>query len=502
MKNNFLNSWFKRIVLLTFLVFVFVIICLVINHSFFISTLSSNECKLYYPNYFPKYYSFLLANFGGLIHFIGKNAIVIFYINLSITIVLFFRILYTGLKKKSDFKIYSIVFIFLLVFCELILRIFHFQPGIHAHFKYFKPVSKLWTYKSFVADKDGILRVSSEVGKEVSLRISKNNPNYGKHEYGEIYGLTKEYIDLKHGKTKNYFALFYRQILIKNNKSDLDSAILNYVKNPINSDGFRGIEMRRYKNKKPTVLLLGDSFAWGHSAMPKSNSFADLLLTKGYIVYNTGISATDVAQYLTVAKKYIKKLKPDFVIVNFYIGNDVTYYKRKVNPFQPVFYCTNAGNMYYFYNGQYFKTKREAYIFGLKQMTIPSEVCAFNKVMSKSVITSLCWGIMNKATLISFLNSRHNMNLKYKEPYCNFELKEIKMQCLKNNAKFVLSSIPEIVSSDFKKARDIPDLFRGITYNEMKVSESDYNLEDGHFNIQGHRRYAAFLHRIMKSKTN
>lgn len=503
MKNNFLNSWFKRTLFLILIGFIFFIIFFILKHCFFFSTHPAEEIKQYYPNY----YLFLKTYFGGLIHFVGSNSIFLFYICFALIVFLFFRVIYNGLEKKSDFKIYSIVFFVLLIFCEIILRVFQFQPGIHSRYKYFHPVSKLWTYKSFSADENGILRVDGKVRNEVSFRISKNNPNYGGREYGEVYGLTKEYIDLIQGKTKNSFNHFLSQIKLKKHKTALDSSILNYVKCPINSEGFRGIDLKQYDSKKTSVLLLGDSFTFGHSAMPKTNSFADLLLTKGYIVYNTGISATDVAQYLAVAKKYIKNLKPDFVIVNFYIGNDVTYYKRKVIPYQPVFYCTNAGNLFSFYNGEYNNSQKSAYKFVLNQWEIPKDVCVFNRIMSQTVITSLSWGIMKKTGLFPYLENKRVQKTrikckKFKAPYCNEELKEIKRLCLKNNVKFILSSIPEIVSSDFKKARDIPDLFKGIEYNEMKVSELDYNLEDGHFNIQGHRKYAAYLHRIMKSKMN
>jgi hypothetical protein len=71
-----------------------------------------------------------------------------------------------------------------------------------------------------------------------------------------------------------------------------------------------------------------------------------------------------------------------------------------------------------------------------------------------------------------------------------------------NDSKFILSCIPDVMSYRIKRAKDVPNLFEGLKYYEMKVNKTDYNLDDGHFNIQGHRKYAAFLHRIMKSKTN
>jgi lysophospholipase L1-like esterase len=487
---------FKTLLSLILTACLFVLCCYILKHCFNLISLSHDEGKKYYNN---DHY-FIISYFGGFIRFLGSNAVLIFYFITLISIVIFSRILYNALDRKSDFKIYISVIFVLLIICELILRIFHFQPGIHTRYKHFQPVSNLWTYKSFVADKNGILRVSSDVANEVSMRIFNNDPNYSQKEYGEIYGLIKENIELKNRITRNALGTFYYRTLKKKKKNDLDSAIINYISNPINSDGFRGIEMKKYNVNKESILLLGDSFAWGHSAMPKSNSFADLLLTKGYIVYNTGISATDVTQYLVIAREYIKKLKPDFVIVNFYLGNDITYYQREVIPFHPVFYCTNAGNIYYFYDGKYYMTKEEAYNFVLKQITIPGDVCILNKIMSKSVITSLCWGILNKTTLIPFLNEKHVEHSKYKNPYCNIELMEIESLCNENGSKFILSSIPELYYSTSKFAKNVPNLFTGLKHYEMKVEKSDYNLDDGHFNVQGHRKYAAFLDRIIKSK--
>ncbi|NBX81111.1 MAG: SGNH/GDSL hydrolase family protein [Flavobacteriales bacterium] len=455
--------------------------------------------------YYPNYYSYLKTHFNGLINFFGNNATSIFYVSFISLIFFFIRTIYLGIEKKLDFKIYTIVFVVLLVLSELILRLFNFQPGIHTYYKHFHPVNKLWNYKSFKADNTGILRIDSKVRKVISNRISKNNPNYSGREYGEIYCLTEEYINLIHGKTSNVFARYYKRILRKKNKSELDSAVLYYVKNPINSDGFRGIEFKEYKDQKPTVLLLGDSFTFGHSAMPKTSSFADLLLAKGYVVYNTGISATDVAQYLAVAKKYIQKLKPDYVIVNFFIGNDITYYKRKVLPFKPVFYCTNAGNIYYFYEGKYYMTSKAAYNFVLSQVSIPTNVSIVNKIASKSVISSLAWGVMKKFNMFPiFLNTgivKHLDQSKYNKPYCNVELSQIEKLCKRHNSKFILSCIPDIMSYKIKRAKDIPNLFEGLKYYEMNVSELDYDISDGHFNVQGHRRYAAFLDRLIKSKT-
>lgn len=500
MKNK-LPDWIKSSLLILLLLSCFFIMLFLLKHAYYYSILDKKMGFKYYPNY----YSFLYSNFDDLINVIGTYAIQFFYLTLIVFIIIFSLIIKKYLPNKKDLKFHISITVVLLFFAEIALRFLGYSPGIHSQFKFFQPVDKIWLYKSYSADEDGILVVNSKVARIVSERIKKGNSNYGGREYGEIFGLSKEFIEFKKGIVKNEFYRFFQKIQRKKVKSDLDSAILNYIESPINADGFFSIEFKKSKVKKPVVLLLGDSFTWGHSAMPKTNSFAHLLMSKGYVVYNTGISATDVAQYLTVSKKYISKLKPDFVIVNFYMGNDVNYFKREVKPFNPVFYCTNAGNIYSSYGPKSFGNEKEAYNFVLNQLKIPQDICFFNRLMSKTTITSMTWGIMKKTNLFPYLQSKYvltsDVMASVKKPYCNVELKEIERLCGVNNSKFILSCIPDVMSFKIKRAKDVPNLFEGLKYYEMKISKSDYNLDDGHFNEQGHRKYAAFLHRIMKSKT-
>jgi len=493
--------WLKSSVLVLFIFVFFVCNSYLIKHSFLYTTLEANLVKHYYP----RYYSFLSSNFDEIIRFIGSNAILFFYINLAFLIVTCYLIIKKNVPNKKDLRIYFFVFIIFLFFAELGLRLVSFKAGFHTNYKYFQPVNELWSYKSYVADENGILKVDPTVTKIISKRITDKTPNYNGREYGEIYCLSEEYLNFKEGKTKNSFFNFYKSIKNKKIKSDFDSSIVHFIDNPINKNGFRSIEFEKYEVNKPTVLLLGDSFTWGHSAMPKTNSFAELLLTKGYVVYNTGISATDVAQYSAIAKKYVKKLNPDFVIVNFYLGNDVNYFKRTVRPFEPVFYCTNAGNIYANYGGKYYDNKEKAYEFVLNQLKIPQKTSFFNYLMAQTAMTSSIWGLMIKTELFPYLqNSDFIKELKIsgisKKPYCNIELQEIEALCKVNGSKFILSCIPDVMSYRIKRAKDVPNLFENLNYYEMNVTKSDYNLNDGHFNEIGHRKYAAFLHRIMQSK--
>ncbi|NBR14918.1 MAG: hypothetical protein EBU01_10135, partial [Crocinitomicaceae bacterium] len=68
--------------------------------------------------YYPNYYSYLKTHFNGLINFFGNNATSIFYVSFISLIFFFIRTIYLGIEKKLDFKIYTIVFVVLLVLSE------------------------------------------------------------------------------------------------------------------------------------------------------------------------------------------------------------------------------------------------------------------------------------------------------------------------------------------------------------------------------------------------
>ena len=111
----------------------------------------------------------------------------------------------------------------------------------------------------------------------------------------------------------------------------------------INGDGFRSPEFSASYPQHPSILLLGDSFAWGCSANPITISFADLLRDAGYVVYNTGIPGAGPTQYEAIAETYIPRLHPDFVIVTFFMGNDFLEKPDPMIPNHNLYHITNAG---------------------------------------------------------------------------------------------------------------------------------------------------------------
>jgi len=111
----------------------------------------------------------------------------------------------------------------------------------------------------------------------------------------------------------------------------------------INSDGFRGPEFSSPDPGQRSVLVLGDSQAWGIGASPLTNAFPDLIRAAGFRVYNSGVPGVGPSQYALIADLYVPRLKPTDVIVSLYVGNDLMDKLYPVIPGHNLIHVTNAG---------------------------------------------------------------------------------------------------------------------------------------------------------------
>jgi len=243
------------------------------------------------------------------------------------------------------------------------------------------------------------------------------------------------------------------------------------------------------------VMLLGDSFTWGHSTENKTSSFANTLLARGYWVYNTGISGVDVAQYLQVLKVYFDSILPDVVILNFYMGNDVSYHARTPTAGVPVFFSTNAGNIMSFQDGIQFTDKDLAYRNMMDEMTIPKTTW-LNRLASTTVFGTMAWHAALKLGIV------HRTYLTYPSrteiPYCNDEILQVSQFCRSRGVPFVLSVIPNLENGNLNRAHSVNRLFENMDFVEPDMQVDMFNAHDGHFNEIGHRHYADYLERLIK----
>lgn len=423
--------------------------------------------------------------------------------------------LFSGtLLKMISFKNLALLLVAVLLSltaAEVALRLLGYKPGMYIHNRWFTAVTELKMRQGLYADSNGILKVSDDASLTIASRIitgAKSPANEA--EVKEVYALAEEATELNNNAASSILAAYVHKLKLSKSLSDIDSAIIEYATTqPVNADGFKSIAFKQYNTTRKKVLLLGDSFTWGHSAQPNSNGFADILLTQGYIVYNTGISGTDAAQYLAVARKYIQQLKPDYVIANFFIGNDVLYvmdkdsiryYARTVQPYKPVYYSTNAGNLLACPNGKYFDNAARAYQSSYAYFYI-SPTSFINRVCSYTVCGTLIWKALHYAGWVTTqTENTWETTKKHLQPLpvCNAEMQAIDSLCKANNSKFLLVTINDMHNPGFSTPKDFPHLFEGIQYYPSPVQNDGYNKIDDHYNNEGHRQYARYLQQLLE----
>ncbi len=387
------------------------------------------------------------------------------------------------------------------------------KPGYRLYSIYFHPVDTLYNIEGFYADSNGVFCVSQSAREFIAGELkTKNSPleliPYKMNQSPEIYSLSEDFLELRDTCFSNEFKSFIEKIGSGEDTSEHDfyGAVKQYLLSPINSNGFKSIEFKKYDTKRKSILLLGDSFTWGHSTSNKTNSFADLLLAKGYVVYNTGISGTDPGQYLQLAKILIPQLQPDYVLVNFFIGNDIQYFNREPQPYMPVFYSTNGGNLVSCPEGVYLNSAEEAYDYTLSVFTIPTAHNRFNKFCAKTALGTLMWRALAKigiadATLPRFME--YTKKVKAAEttyPFSDVKLRQIRDITRLHGGTFLLLAIPMLEGRRFLFPKDHKGLFENIQYFVPPVKEEYYNARDGHFNDKGSRAYADFIDSLLRLK--
>ena len=404
---------------------------------------------------------------------------------------------------RLKFAVLILFGIISLLLAEGLLRYLGRLPGnLYEKTFWFQKVDTLYSLSGYSSDADGIFKMDTSLIAIFDTIKYENPDDYQKLlEADSIIGtyaaLVKDFEHLRSGKINCSLYTRLQEIQSKPTLNDFDSAFIKYIYQPINSDGFFSIPFKPYNTSKPKVLLIGDSFTWGHSTSNKALSFANELLAAGCVVYNTGISGTDPAQYEAVAKKYIPILKPDIVIVNFFMGNDISYWDRDVNPYQPVFFPTNAGNLMAFQEGNYFNNPQDAYNNVVKNLHVPTNNW-LRILASKTSITSLLWHVWFKLGMTTM--PHHKEIPKNSKPSCNEEIAAIQEVCTQYNAQFELIVIPDY-KYHITEVESQHYLFEDLAYTYSQVPKSAYNLEDGHFSDEGHKLFSEQLNTLILHHT-
>lgn len=281
----------------------------------------------------------------------------------------------------------------------------------------------------------------------------------------------------------------------------------------INSEGFPSYEFDTVVDDSIIkILLLGDSHAWGASAGPVKNCFASLLDARhDFIVFNTGIPATDPAQYNSIAGHLIPRVRPDvtMVVMSF---NDVMWYERPVVPWQSGSWYTNVGYLdryvpYEYSNRPYqltFKSLQDAYDFGTWQRSLVKDT-------SLGLIGRFCRHF-NVPTQLYYLVNKKRLDERLFHPEFRYPEKavteayfqNIKTVAEANNSQFLMFVIPgptELITTPDALRKRFPGNFDRIDFHVPgNLSLVHYaSAPDEHLNTEGHILYGRLMEHLIDS---
>jgi hypothetical protein len=337
---------------------------------------------------------------------------------------------------------------------ETVLRLAGFRPGYIPSYSAFKPVDKLVVYDRFLTDGEGVYKANP---------LSKWDPDI-----------------------------------------------------QVNSDGFRGIPFEPADATRPKILFLGDSFTWGLSARPITNSFVDLVSRHGYLAYNAGIPGTGPNQYAYLAEKYIPILRPDFVAVMFYLGNDMKRPDPMI-PYHNAHHLTNAGSLNPFDEAGRYMSAEKAYQYYLRlsnKVAIDpgdrSAGASLGRILTRTVVGSYFWWGAGKIAGRSPGSGEKKLRpsdapeipaapedcrAEYLRPY----LKRIREASEAGRARMILFLIPKRPSKaagihNYENNRCLFDDFDPVVPPANLLGEEDYmKPPNDHLNNAGHEKYARLI---------
>lgn len=320
----------------------------------------------------------------------------------------------------------------------------------------------------------------SEHGNMNRLKDSERIPYFGIRHKTIFEDLAKSFKINGHKKNTEKLRELY------SNEPNVLLEIDKYKENRINKDGFRSIEFKKLDTKRKKILLIGDSYTYGFSAMPFYNSFADLLLSDGYLVYNGGIPSAGTINYEALAQKYISRIQPDVVITVYYEDNDGINFDWNGGAFIPGYYI-EQGMIPSFVNGQYLPNI-DVWVDSLNS-------CVSKKMKFPLLRKSILYNILFQGSVQNKVNTcLYQGNTK--EELTNSYLIKIKNVATANNAKnFVI-----VITNPQKDINEIRNkyqhtIFRNInTFYPDVFNKDDYRSEiDLHFNNSGHLKLKNFI---------
>lgn len=247
---------------------------------------------------------------------------------------------------------------------------------------------------------------------------------------------------------------------------------------PLTEDGF----LMTNDDCTEKIAFIGDSFLWGAGASTQEKSFFAYTECGS----NYGIPGADLAQYKLLASKVIKDDRVNKVALFFFMGNDIIKEDRQVVPHQPIFYSTNAGNLFSYYGGKY-NDLNHSYKLAYDQYVIPDT--GINSIIAASALLTFIGYTLPQWEEI--INSYDEGDYTLTNQY----LRNIKLLVESGGAQFYLFVIPS--ENDLIYKDKYQDIFVDIKFHwPNNLSRSDYE-ETAHFNDEGHKKYSDYINSIL-----
>jgi len=329
----------------------------------------------------------------------------------------------------------------LLLSLEFAVRQFGYAPGdVSPNWLNFQPVDSLTLYDDFRVNADGIL--------------------VGNAAHHEVYGLK------------------------------------------VNSDGFNSPEFGAVDTTRPTVMLIGDSFTWGMSATHNDSSYAAISSARSkWNVHNMGIPAADPVQYALVAEKYVPQLRPDLVVLFFFVGNDIMLNDREAGPYRDFYFFTNAGAILTEVDGIRFPDAHAAYQYFMHdKYWLTGDRNALEWLVSKSAVLSRIYSVRFRwEEKVRWNNAIKDLSLT------TSYVMRVRDAALANGAAFRIVIIPEIKEAEMARD-DYADKYGSFMHHPVlkahitwpKTQKRMFEpYPDAHLNNYGHKVYAAFLMELL-----
>jgi len=218
-------------------------------------------------------------------------------------------------------------------------------------------------------------------------------------------------------------------------------------------------------------------------------------------VHNFGIPATDPVQYALVAKQYLPILRPDALMVFFFLGNDLMFHDRDVTPYRPHFVVTNAGAIMLDMAGESFEDVQMAYdylVAGKYHIKESSDL--FEWFISRSALLSRLYAIKFRVEeKIQWERGIRDLSIS------NKYLLRIKELAEQHDCAFHIIIIPERKDANMMRERYVRRYSSLLLHPELQphirwpqTQKSMYvPYPDAHLNDRGHRIYAEFIKQLL-----